>query len=284
LTAERFLNDPFVGELGARMYRSGDLGRWLPDGNIEFLGRNDDQVKIRGYRIEPGEIATRLAEHPLVREAVVVACEDTPGDKRLVAYYTTSASSESEDSIRLTEQLRSHLSARLPEYMVPAGYVRLEKLPLTPNGKLDRRALTAPEADAYFTHPYETPQGVIEQKLAEIWSEVFGLDRIGRYDNFFELGGHSLLAVRMISRVRRALSVELAIRDIFTHPVLADFACTLESAPHSELSPIRPSRYRQKDNFLAPNAMTAIGANGRRIASRDNGETWFDLQTGQEIK
>ena len=138
LTAEKFLADRFVDEPGARMYRTGDLGRWMPDGNIEFLGRNDYQVKIRGFRIELGEIEARLREHPGVREAVVLAREDTPGDKRLAAYYTSLVDSGVE-----AEQLRSHLFGCLPEYMVPAAYVHLDQLPLTPNGKLDRRALPA---------------------------------------------------------------------------------------------------------------------------------------------
>ena len=172
LTAEKFVADPFAGEPGARMYRTGDLGRWLADGNIEYLGRNDFQVKIRGFRIESGEIEARLAEHPAVREAVVIAREDSPGDKRLVGYYTVVADGEPEQDAVSAEQLRSHLMALLPEYMVPAAYVRLESLPLTPNGKLDRKALPAPEADAYSTRSYEPPQGEIETKLAGIWADV----------------------------------------------------------------------------------------------------------------
>ena len=144
LTAERFLPDPFSQEPGARIYKTGDLGRWLPDGKIEFLGRNDFQVKIRGFRIELGEIEARLASHPEVREAVVLAREDSAGDKRLVAYYTGEEIG--------AEALRAHLSSALPEYMVPAAYVPLEALPLTPNGKLDRRALPAPEGEAYVRH------------------------------------------------------------------------------------------------------------------------------------
>src|SRR5258708_10446351 len=225
LTAEKFVPDPFVEEPGARMYRTGDLGRWLADGNIEFLGRNDLQVKIRGFRIELGEIEARLMEHPAVREAVVIAREDTPGDKRLVAYYTDAG----EDSLS-AEQLRSHLSARLPEYMVPAAYVRLESLPLTPHGKLDRRVLPAPESDAYSTRGYEAPQGETETRLAGIWAEELKLDRVGRHDNFFALGGHSLLAVRVVTRVRQALNLEVAIRDLFAYPVLTDLARVLESA------------------------------------------------------
>ena len=218
LTAERFVEDPFVAESGGRMYRTGDLGRWLPDGNIEFVGRDDFQVKIRGFRIELGEIEARLREHAGVREAVVVAGEDGDGGKRLVAYYTTL--DEREEGVG-AEPLRSHLSACLPEYMVPAAYVRLEAMPLTPNGKLDRKALPVPDADAYSKRIYEAPQGEIETRLAEIWAEVLKQDKIGRHDNFFELGGHSLLAVRLITRLRQALCVELAIRDLFAHPVFS---------------------------------------------------------------
>src|SRR6185437_10907056 len=171
LTEERFLADPFSSEPGARMYRTGDLGRWLGDGNIEFLGRSDFQVKICGFRIELGEIEARLAEHAGVREAVVIAREDTPGDKRLVAYYTA-ADRERDQDIADAEQLRAHLSATLPEYMVPAAYVRLATMPLTPNGKLDRKALPAPESDAYATAGYEPPQGETEILLARIWADL----------------------------------------------------------------------------------------------------------------
>ena len=175
LTAERFLADPFASEPDARMYKTGDLGRWLPDGNIEFLGRNDFQVKIRGFRIELGEIEARLMEHPGVREAVVITREDIPGDKRLVAYYTNYGCSEQVKTILGAEQLRAHLSAILPEYMVPAAYVGLESLPLTPNGKLDRKALPAPDGEAYAAHLYEPPQGETETALAAIWAELLSL-------------------------------------------------------------------------------------------------------------
>ena len=197
LTAERFVPD-YYGEPGARLYRTGDLGRWLPEGELEFLGRNDFQVKVRGFRIELGEIEARLREHGSVREAVVAAREDTPGDKRLVAYYTCregNAGIEAEG-----DELRSHVAARLPEYMVPSAYVRLERMPLTPNGKLDRKALPAPEGDAYAMKRYEEPVGETESALAAVWAEVLKVERVGRLDNFFELGGHSLLAVRLIER------------------------------------------------------------------------------------
>jgi len=241
LTAERFVADPFTDEPEARMYRTGDLGRWLPDGNIEFLGRNDFQVKIRGFRIELGEIEARLVEHPEVREAVVVAREDAPGDKRLVAYYSASVIGESVEEAAGAERLRSHLSAVLPEYMVPAAYVRLQSLPLTPNGKLDRNALPAPDSDAYATRGYEPPEGEIETRLAAIWADALKVDRVGRHDNFFALGGHSLLALRVASRLRQALGIDVSIRDLLAHPELTALARILASAAKAELPAITPT-------------------------------------------
>ncbi|MBB4189818.1 amino acid adenylation domain-containing protein, partial [Sinorhizobium terangae] len=227
LTAERFMADPFSDEPGARMYRTGDLARYLPDGNLEFLGRNDDQVKIRGFRIEPGEIAARLSEHAWVREAVVVAHEDRAGDKRLVAYVVCgpeAGSDNEDDGSGLAGALRAHVSGRLPDYMVPAAFVRLAALPLTVNGKLDRKALPAPADDAYARNAYEAPQGAVETALAEIWAELLGIERIGRNDNFFELGGHSLLAVQLSSRLPQAVGVEVPLATLFARPVLADLA------------------------------------------------------------
>jgi amino acid adenylation domain-containing protein len=217
LTAEKFVPDPFRGEPGARLYRTGDLVRWLADGKLVFLGRRDDQVKVRGYRIELGEIEGRLVEHAAVREAVVLAREDSPGDRRLVAYYV-GAAGEVE-----VESLRSHLGESLPEYMVPAAYVRLEALPLTPNGKVDRRALQAPEGDAYARRGYEAPSGETETALAEIWSELLAVERVGRWDNFFELGGHSLLMLRLIQRMRKR-GLRAAGQALFMTPTLAGMA------------------------------------------------------------
>ena len=164
LTGDRFVPDPFGGEGGSRLYRTGDLGRWRAEGTIEFIGRNDDQIKIRGFRIEIGEIEARLREHEGVREAVVLAREDTLGDKRLVAYYSSAESNGTSKEGIGAEELRRHVSATLPEYMTPAAYVRLEKLPLTPNGKLDRKALPAPETDAYWVREYEEPKGEAERR------------------------------------------------------------------------------------------------------------------------
>ncbi|HYW06754.1 MAG TPA: amino acid adenylation domain-containing protein, partial [Longimicrobium sp.] len=232
LTAERFVADPFSAQPGARMYRTGDLGRWLPDGTIEYAGRNDHQVKVRGHRIELGEIEARLCDLAAVRQAVVVAREYAPGDTRLVAYYV-GADAE-------VETLRAGLAERLPEYMVPAAYVRLGAMPLTPNGKVNRRALPAPEGDAYATPGYEPPVGETETALAGIWADVLGVERVGRRDHFFELGGHSLLAVRVISRIRQQLAVEVALGDVFAHPVLRDFAGELARATHAALPAIVP--------------------------------------------
>ncbi|HKQ72654.1 MAG TPA: amino acid adenylation domain-containing protein, partial [Blastocatellia bacterium] len=239
LTVERFMPDPFAKEPGARMYKTGDLARYLAGGNIEFLGRNDFQVKIRGFRVELGEIEARLTDHPGVREAAVAPYEDGLGGKRLVAYYT--GAFEWGEEVLNAEVLRAHLLTSLPEYMVPPAYVRLETLPLTPNGKVDRRALHAlppPDDEAYVRRGYEPPVGEIETRLARIWAELLHLDRVGRHDNYFELGGHSLLAVRMIERMRReGLSAD--VRALFTAPTLRDLAEVVsgESVAEVEVPP-----------------------------------------------
>jgi amino acid adenylation domain-containing protein len=225
LTAERFRPDPFSAAPEARMYGTGDLVRHRPDGNLEYLGRNDHQVKIRGFRIELGEIEARLMEHPLVSAAVVLAREDTPGEKRLVAYLVPSnGATEPLAGGQLATLLRGHLAATLPEYMVPAAFVAVQALPLTPNGKLDRGALPVPDGEAFARRAYETPQGEVEQALAQLWQELLGVDRVGRQDHFFELGGHSLLAVRLLSRVQSKLSVRVELSTVFHFPQLAALA------------------------------------------------------------
>ncbi|MCF7697205.1 amino acid adenylation domain-containing protein, partial [Mycetohabitans sp. B2] len=224
LTAERFLLDPFSDREGARMYKTGDLARYRADGNLEFLGRNDHQIKIRGLRIELGEIKTCLVRHPLVREAAVLALGEGM-DKRLVAYVVA------KPDHRLAHVLRAYLTARLPEYMVPAAFVRLDALPLTPNGKLDRRALPEPDADALALHAYEVPQGELETMLATIWAELLGVERVGRHDSFFALGGHSLLAVRLMNRVR-TLGADVPLASLFASPTLAAFAAVMSAQLH----------------------------------------------------
>ena len=235
LTAERFVPDPLASDPGERMYRTGDLGRWKPDGTVEFAGRNDHQVKVRGFRIELGEIEARLREHPNLREAVVLACEDATGDKRLVAYVIAGET-------LAPKTLREHMGALLPEYMVPAAYVQLDAWPLTPNGKLDRRALPMPHADAHVTRPYEPPRGEIEQMLAELWCEQFQLERVGRHDNFFDLGGHSLLALQMLSRASARLQRELPVRLVFTAQTIAALAREIGNPHAGQMSTLVPIR------------------------------------------
>jgi amino acid adenylation domain-containing protein len=219
LTAQRFVADPFNNALGARMYKTGDLGRWHSDGNIEFMGRNDCQVKIRGFRIELGEIEARLAACPGVHEAQVLTREDSAGGQRLVAYVTEQTSAELSAT-----QLRSQLSIVLPEYMVPSAFVILASLPLTPNGKLDRKALPAPDQSAVVSAEYQAPVGQMEQAMAQIWQTLLGLSRIGRDDNFFELGGHSLAALRLVARVASTFGAKIGVAALFASPTLRAFA------------------------------------------------------------
>ncbi len=223
LTAERYLPDAFSPLPGARMYRTGDRVRWLADGRVDFLGRADFQVKVRGFRVEPGEVAAVLREHPSVHEALVVAREDVPGDKRLVAYVTAADGPRPE-----AEPLRAFLQQRLPAYMVPSAFVVLEALPLTPNGKVDRKALPAPDAAAP-RDGYVAPRTPVEEQLASLWADILRMPRVGVSDNFFELGGHSLLATQLVSRIRSTFGVELPLRALFEAPTIAALATRLES-------------------------------------------------------
>jgi acyl carrier protein len=224
LTGERYLPDLYSPTPGARMYRSGDKVRWLADGRVEFIGRADFQVKVRGFRVEPGEISTVLREHPAVREALVVAREDVPGDKRLVAYVVSSEPVP-------TESLRALLQERLPAYMVPSAFVALEALPLTPNGKVDRRALPAPEAPSSPADAYVAPRTPLEEQFAGAFAEVLGLERVGVEDDFFVLGGHSLLAVRLIALIRERTGLTLPLSALFQGATVARLASLAPSSP-----------------------------------------------------
>ncbi len=217
LTAERFVPDPFGGEPGARLYRSGDRARRLPGGELEYLGRADQQVKVRGFRIEPGEIEAVLLEHPGVADAAVVAREGAGGEKRLVGYVVPRDGADPSAA-----ELRAHLHARLPEHMVPAAFVVLERLPLTPNGKLDRRALPEP-AHAAAEEAYAPPATVAEEVLAAVWAEVLGLERVGVDDNFFSVGGDSILSIRVVALARER-GLELSIADVFGSPTVRELA------------------------------------------------------------
>lgn len=242
LTAERFISDPFANEcatgdpqnqaadIASRMYKTGDLGRWLPNGNIEFFGRNDHQVKIRGFRIEIGEIEAQLLNFPEVQGGIVLAREESSGDKRLVAYFTGSAGLNA-------NALRAHMAKTLPEHMVPVAYVRLNALPLTPNGKLDRNALPAPQGTDFGTQSFEPPVGDIECAIAEIWGGLLHIKQIGRHDNFFALGGHSLMALRFAPLLERFLDRTISPAAIFDAPTpaaLATFINSLGNQPRSD--------------------------------------------------
>ncbi|RYF23453.1 MAG: amino acid adenylation domain-containing protein, partial [Comamonadaceae bacterium] len=233
LTAEKFVPNPFA-QPGARMYATGDLVRWLPDGKLEYLGRIDQQVKIRGFRIELGEIEAALRKLPQVRDAAVVAREDRPGDKRLVAYAVAQQEGEELDA----NAVRDALGKMLPEYMLPSQLMLLGALPLTPNGKVDRRALPAPDAAAGDEH-YVAPLTEVQEVLGRIWADVLKVERVGLKDNFFVLGGHSLLAVKLRSRVRSQLGVEMDLAQLFAHPVLEQFAQVVMQAGTSALPPIK---------------------------------------------
>ena len=244
LTAERFVPIPFSGSPageeiagGGRLYATGDLARWRPDGALEFLGRRDQQVKIRGFRVEPSEIEAVIARHPGVADTAVVVRQEA-GGKALAAYVVPRAAEAPEDGAALPEGLREHLRAALPEYMLPAHLIPLAALPLNANGKVDRRDLAArplpggsPGADAGFV----APRTAAEERLAAIWSEVLGVERIGVHDDFFALGGHSLLAIRALARIGEAFGVDLPVGDLFAAPTVAALAARLDAVARPDV-------------------------------------------------
>jgi amino acid adenylation domain-containing protein/non-ribosomal peptide synthase protein (TIGR01720 family) len=257
LTAGRFIPHPFSDIPGARLYKTGDLVRCLPDGNLEFVGRLDQQVKVRGYRIEPGEIEAALAQHPNVREGIVIPREEEPGEKRLIAYLVT----EQGQTLAINE-LRGFLKERLPEYMLPSAYIFLEALPLTPTGKIDYRALSSIEPTRHdLKNAFVAPQTKVEHLLSDIWANVLKLQRVGIHDNFFELGGDSILSIQVIARAQQA-GIHLAAKQMFTHPTVAGLAAvagaaqtTLAEQPESmtgdaPLTPIQHWFFSQE--FAAP--------------------------------
>ena len=240
LTAERFLPNPFSDEPGARLYATGDLARQLPDGSIEFVGRVDHQVKIRGFRVEPGEIETVMSQHPTVGEVVVLAREDTPGDRRLVAYVV-----RCKEQLPTSSELREFVQKRVPDYMVPTAFVFLDALPLTPNGKVDRRALPAPDrVRPDLAEPLVPPRTPVEELLASIWTRVLGLEDVGIYDSFFDLGGHSLALAQTLSRVREQFEVDVPFARAFETPTIAGLATAIRQARASDrplvLPPLEP--------------------------------------------
>ncbi|HEX2091286.1 MAG TPA: non-ribosomal peptide synthetase, partial [Longimicrobiaceae bacterium] len=221
LTAERFVPDPYGPDAGARLYRTGDRVRWLPDGSLEFVGRVDQQVKIRGFRVELGEIESLLTAQEGIEDAVVVAREDRPGSLRLVAYVVP------EPGVTLpVPELRAALKSELPPYMVPAAWVTMDALPLTRNGKVDRRSLPAPEAAQAGEEGVQrsAPQSEVERTIAEAWKEVLGVEEVGLDDNFFDLGGHSLLLARLRSRLEGKFPREVSVVVLFRYPTVRSLA------------------------------------------------------------
>ncbi|MFS0517038.1 amino acid adenylation domain-containing protein [Nostoc sp. UIC 10607] len=265
LTKEKFIPNPFkgAGEKGGRgaeilpnsqfpvpsprLYKTGDLARYLPDGNIEYLGRIDNQVKIRGFRIELGEIEELLNQHDDVQTACVIAREDHPGDKRLVAYVV----GHKQHSPTIN-QLRSFLSSQLPQYMIPHAFVMLESLPLTPNGKVDRRALKAPDSREGLEISFVAPRSPIEEILTQIWTQALKVDQVSIYDNFFELGGHSLLATQLVSRIRNIFKVELPLREFFARKTVAELARSIEQLQQQDLELVSPPILPRAENAELP--------------------------------
>ncbi|MBY0573515.1 MAG: amino acid adenylation domain-containing protein, partial [Undibacterium sp.] len=237
LTTEKFVCDPFCdgadADRGERLYRTGDLVRWLPDGKLEFLGRIDQQVKIRGFRIELGEIEHTLRQHGKINDAVVITKETAAGEQALVAYIVSNEGKDgnegSDDGEEgLIASLRLHLSLTLPDYMVPAAFMRLDKLPLTTNGKLDRKALPEPDLSR-SKKDYIAPSSETEHALCRIWQEVLGLERVGVTDNFFELGGHSLLSMKILAVIRAEFHIDIPVRAIFSDPTIAAIAIYIDA-------------------------------------------------------
>jgi amino acid adenylation domain-containing protein len=309
LTAERFVPDPFGRDdaAGGRLYRTGDRARWLPTGELDYLGRLDEQVKVRGYRIEPGEIESVLADLPGVREAVVVVREDAPGDRRLVAYVVAEEGAVA-DAGDAQAELRSRLRSRLPEYMVPAAFVLLDSLPLSPSGKVDRRALPAPEWGG-GARERGAPLTATERAVAAIWEEVLSVPRVGVGDNFFDLGGHSLLLVQVHARLQERFPDRVALIDLFEHRTLGALAAHLErkgaaevSVEHRRARPVaggarttlrRPSRNGRSAAASGRETrkqgpagrrtgreVAVIGMAGRFPGARDLDEFWRNLRAG----
>jgi len=249
LTQERFIRNPFHDDPNERLYKSGDMARYLPNGDLEYIGRIDDQVKIRGYRIELGEIQTVLSQHEEVRESIVIVREDLKGDKRLVAY-VVSANEE-----LTVGNIRQYLSAKIPDYMVPSAYVLLEEMPLTTNGKIDRSALPKPSQNRPdLSSEYVTPKNGVEELIAGTWSSVLGIERVGMKDNFFELGGHSLLATKVVSMLRDSFLINLPLRGLFEAPTVRELSVLVEqlrneNAVYNPLPVIVPDHVNRYEKF-----------------------------------
>ena len=231
LTTKKFITNPYRQQ--ERIYKTGDLVRWLPDGNLEFLGRVDNQVKIRGFRIEPGEIEHHLSNHPLIKETIVIDREDEKDNKYLVAYLVA-------DKVISVKEMRQYLSEDLPDYMIPSYFIQLDSMPLNKNGKIDRKVLPEPEGEIVTQSEYHQAETPVEKKLVSIWSQVLGIDRIGINDNFFNLGGHSLKGVEIVSAIAEEFEVNVSLRDFFTNPTVSDLSRLLLDQKESAFYHIEP--------------------------------------------
>jgi len=236
LTAKKFIKDPFVSN--QRMYKTGDMGRWMPDGNIEFIGRSDHQIKIRGYRVELGEIESRLLGHKDVKEVVIVIKRDGSGDKYITAYFVANRQ-------MTVGELRGYLKSNLPEYMIPSYFVQLDVMPLTPNGKIDRKVLPEPKGLIDTGVEYKAPRNELEQKLVELWQDILKVERIGINDNFFELGGHSLKAIILVARIQKELEVKIPLKEIFAKSTIKNLAQFIDKSEQNDYISIKQAEKKE---------------------------------------
>ena len=281
LTAEKFINNPFSSDPQARLYKTGDLARYLPDGTIEFIGRIDHQVKLRGFRIELGEIEAVLDTYPGIHKAIVSVREDQPGDKRLVAYVTYSTL-----EIPTLETLQRFLKEKLPEYMLPSAFVFLDSLPLTPNGKLDRNALPAPDLTRpEFAQTYVAPRSPTEEILVAIWQDVLAIERIGVQDNFFELGGYSLLILVLCTKIEAKIGKSIPISLIFQFPTISQLAVKLEQDNHMDVKAFDPIVTAFEIDSILPPLFWGfnMGSDAAKILKQLNNDRSFYLLNHQSL-
>ncbi|MCP4262409.1 MAG: amino acid adenylation domain-containing protein, partial [Planctomycetes bacterium] len=277
LTRERFIPDPFSNEPGATLYKTGDLARYLPDGNIEYLGRLDNQIKIRGFRIEPGEIEAELALHPDVRENVVIVQEEQSNDdKRLVAYLTPN-----QEQTPDTAELRRFLKAKLPDYMIPQTFVWLKSIPLTTNGKIDRHALLRQESTTRSAPKAIFPQTEAEQRIAAIWKKLLHLEQVDIYDNFFELGGHSLLMARMQGELQTVFERSVPLVELFQYPTISSLAKYLAPSPTASAEVSGKSHQKREFEGISKD-IAIVGMSGRFPGARDTETFWENIRDGIE--
>jgi amino acid adenylation domain-containing protein len=270
MTAERFIPDPFSGRRGSRLFRSGDLARYLSNGDLDFIGRADNQVKLRGYRIELGEVEHALAGHTSVREAAVTVRENGAGDVRLVAYVT-----RADDGLLTPGELRRYLKTKLPGYMLPSDYVVMEGFPLGPSGKVDKLALPGPEGLRNDdNHPFVVPQTAMEQTIASVWRDVLNIDRVGVEDHFFDVGGHSLLMIQAVGKLQKALERELSVIELFRYPTINSLAKYLTGS-EPQKSPISSKdrvRARQESSKEQRERRTKHRASARQAVAQPDPE------------